>query len=91
MKLLWLLFKALRQDDRQQIWLLGAHGAADDGRVRTRAARRVDVITSEHHRIRKDLNQLLVQEAHVARAKEAYILGSILLDSQQFLLAHWHT
>jgi hypothetical protein len=39
----------------------------------------------EHHRIAKDLYELLVQEAHVAGAEEAECLRPALLNGDQLL------
>ena len=41
----------------------------------------------EHHGIAQDLDQILVQEAHVPRPKEAKRLGAVLLDSYELLHA----
>ena len=45
------------------------------------------MVGGEHHGVRQDLNQLLMQEAHVARAEEADCLGAVLLNGQQLLHA----
>ena len=46
-----------------------------------------DVVLSEHQRVAQYLHELLVQEAHVARAEEPDVLGPARLDGDQLLQA----
>ena len=57
----------------------------DDGRVSACGAGGEDVVLGEDHGVGQDLNQLLVQEAHVASAEEPNVARPLLLDGHQLL------
>ena len=48
--------------------------ASDGGGVRARRARGVDMVVAEHERVREELDDLLVEQAAVARAQDDDVL-----------------
>ena len=65
----------------------GRFGRASDAapRVRARRAGRVDVVPGEDERVGEELDDLLVEEAAVARAQHDNVFGRALLDALQLL------
>ena len=53
--------------------------------MRARRARRVDVVVAEHERIGEELDDLLVEQAAMARAQYHDVLGRPLLDALELL------
>ena len=62
-----------------------ARSAPDHRGVRARRARGEDVVLREHECVGEDLDQLLVQKPHVARAEEPDVLRAPGLDGDELL------